>query len=112
MRLLVVSARYPSGDRPAAGAFVRDRLTGLYATVVAPPRYDRPGWLRYLALTWSALTARGRFDGVECHFVMPSGPVGLLAARLRRVPLLAVAHGSDVRTIAHRSPLQIGRAHV
>lgn len=105
MRLLVVSARYPSGDRPAAGAFVRDRLTGVDATVVAPARYDRPGWLRYLPLTWSALTARGRFDGVECHFVMPSGPVGLLAARLRRVPLVAVAHGSDVRTIAHRSPV-------
>jgi glycosyltransferase involved in cell wall biosynthesis len=105
MRLLVVSARFPSGDRPAAGAFVRDRLTGVDATVVAPARYDRPGWLRYAALTWRALTARGRFDGVECHFVMPSGPVGLVAARLRRLPLVVVAHGSDVRTIAHRSPL-------
>ena len=105
MRLLVVSARYPSGDRPAAGSFVRDRLAGVDATVMAPARYDQPGWLRYVVLTWQALTARGRFDGVECHFVMPSGPVGLLAARLRRIPLVVIAHGSDVRTIAHRSPL-------
>src|SRR5919106_299552 len=103
MRLLVVSARYPSGDRPAAGSFVRDRLAGVNATVVAPARYDQPGWQRYVALTWQALTARGRFDGVECHFVMPSGPVGLLAARLRRIPLVVVAHRSPLhRWLARR----------
>lgn len=106
MRLLVITARYPSPDRPAAGAFVQARLGGLDAHVVAPARYDEPGWRRYLALTAGAVRTRGRFDGVEGHFVVPSGMVALLAARLRRLPLVVVAHGSDVRSIAHRGRIQ------
>ncbi len=105
MRLLVVTARFPTPDRPAAGAFVRDRLGDLDAVVVAPARYDLPGWRRYVSLTWRALTARGRFDGVEGHFVLPSGVVALLAARLRGIPLVVYAHGRDVREIAGRNPL-------
>lgn len=103
MRLLVVTARYPTADRPAAGAFVRERLRGAAATVIAPDRYDEPGWRRYLGLTWRAVRTRGAFDGVEGHFVLPSGVVALLAARTRRLPLVVVAHGSDVRSIASRS---------
>ena len=103
MRLLVITARYPTTDRPAAGAFVRNRLMGVAARVIAPTRYDRPGWRRYLAMTWSSLTARGRFDGVEGHFVVPSGAVALLAARIRGLPLVIYAHGSDVREMADRN---------
>jgi glycosyltransferase involved in cell wall biosynthesis len=105
MRLLVVTARYPTPDRPAAGAFVRDRLRdpSLFATVIAPRRYDRPGWRRYLRMLWAAVTQRGRFDGVEGHFVLPSGVIALLAARIRRLPLVIVAHGSDVREMAQRN---------
>ncbi|MDQ2853510.1 MAG: glycosyltransferase [Chloroflexota bacterium] len=107
MRLLVVSARYPTPDRPSAGTFVRDRLRdpSLRATVVAPTRYDLPGWRRYLSLLWRAVTARGPFDGVEGHFVLPSGPIALLAARLRRLPLVVYAHGGDVREMAQRNRL-------
>jgi hypothetical protein len=38
MRLLVVTARFPTADRPAAGAFVRERLaeSGVDAVVIAP----------------------------------------------------------------------------
>lgn len=105
MRLLVVTARYPTPDRPAAGTFVRDRLAdpSLTATVIAPARYSTPGWLRYLAMLWSALTRRGRFDGVEGHFVLPSGVIALLAARLRGLPLVVYAHGGDVREMANRN---------
>lgn len=105
MRLLVVTARYPTPDRPAAGAFVRDRLNdpSLVSTVIAPPSYATPGWRRYLAMLWSGLTQRGRFDGVEGHFVLPSGAIALLAARLRRLPLVIVAHGGDVRDMANRN---------
>jgi glycosyltransferase involved in cell wall biosynthesis len=106
MRLLVVTARYPTADRPAAGAFVARRLEGLAGvTVIAPDRYDRPGWLRYLVLLWRALSARGSYAGVEGHFVLPSGPIALLAARLRRIPLVVYAHGGDVREMAHANPI-------
>jgi glycosyltransferase involved in cell wall biosynthesis len=84
---------------------VRDRLhdPALFATVIAPRHYARPGWLRALQLLWGALTRRGRFDGVEGHFVLPSGPIALLAARIRGLPLVVFAHGSDVRVMAHRN---------
>jgi len=105
MRLLVVTARYPTPDRPAAGAFVRDRLgdPGLEAIVVGPHRYGGSRWGRFARLVWEALTTRGHFDGVEAHFVLASGPPALLAARLRGLPLVVYAHGSDVRDAAHRS---------
>jgi glycosyltransferase involved in cell wall biosynthesis len=107
MRLLVITARYPTPDRPAAGGFVRDRLADpqLTSVVVAPRRYDNPAWLRYLALLWGGVTARGRFDGVEGHFVLPSGFVALVVARLRRLPLVVYAHGGDVREVANRNRL-------
>lgn len=107
MRLLVITARYPTPDRPAAGVFVRDRLgdPGLEAQVIAPRDYASAGWRRYLGLLVRALTRRGRFDGVEGHFVLPSGPIALLAARLRRLPLVVYAHGGDVREMAARNRL-------
>jgi D-inositol-3-phosphate glycosyltransferase len=105
MRLLVITARFPTSDRPAAGLFVRERLAdpGLSSVVVAQRRYDRPGWQRYVSLVWRALTQRGHFDGVEGHFVLPSGAVALAAARLRGLPLVIYAHGGDVREMAGRN---------
>lgn len=105
MRLLVVTARYPTPDRPAAGTFVRDRLgdPSVVPTVIAPLHYRGPGWLRALLMLWGSLTRRGQFDGVEGHFVLPSGPIALLAARMRGLPLVVFAHGSDVRVMAHRN---------
>jgi glycosyltransferase involved in cell wall biosynthesis len=107
MRLLVVTARYPTLDRPAAGAFVRDRLRDprLQATVVAPHRYDGARWARFARLVWEALSTRGRFDGVEGHFVLATGPLALIGARIRGLPLVVYAHGTDVRDAAHRSAL-------
>jgi len=107
MRLLVVTARYPTPDRPAAGRFVEERLSdpALRSSVVAPRRYDVPGWRRYASLGWRAATARGRFDGVEGHFVLYSGVVALAAARIRGLPLVIYAHGGDVREMARRNPL-------
>jgi glycosyltransferase involved in cell wall biosynthesis len=105
MRLLVVTARYPTPDRPAAGRFVQERLAdpNLRAVVIAPRRHDAPGWLRYLSLAWRAVTQRGRFDGVEGHFVLYSGVIALAAARIRGLPLVVYAHGSDVREMPRRN---------
>jgi D-inositol-3-phosphate glycosyltransferase len=107
MRLLVVTARFPTRDRPAAGAFVRDRLADpeVESVVIAPHDYAGSPTTRYLSLLWRALRARGPFDGVEGHFVLPSGVLALLVARVRRLPLVVYAHGSDVRELAHRNPL-------
>jgi glycogen synthase len=104
MRLLVITARYPIPEQPAAGIFVQRRLADpdLRATVVAPSTLRSPWWLRYGGLLWRGLAARGRFDGVEGHFALPSGVVALFVARLRRLPLVVVAHGSDVGAIADR----------
>ena len=107
MRLLVVTARYPTADRPAAGAFVRDRLRDprLKSLVVAPGHYGGSSWIRYSRLLWRGLTTRGHFDGVEGHFVVPSGFIALVVARVRRLPLVVYAHGGDVRDMAHRNVL-------
>ncbi len=107
MRLLVITARYPTADRPAAGAFVRDRLagSGLSARIVAPRRYGGSTWWRYATLLWRGLTTRGHFDGVEGHFVVPSGFIALVVARVRRLPLVVYAHGGDVREVAQRNHL-------
>jgi glycosyltransferase involved in cell wall biosynthesis len=107
MRLLVVTTRFPTPDRPAAGAFVADRLRdpSLHVRVVAPRRYDGSRLGRYARLWWDALTTRGRFDGVEGHFVLPAGPAALVAARLRRRPLVVYAHGGDVRDAVRGSRL-------
>ena len=105
MRLLVITARYPTPDRPAAGSFVRDRLgdPAVEAEIIAPRGYGSAGWRRYTGLLMRALTRRGRFDGVEGHFVLPSGPIALVAARLRRLPLVIYAHGGDLREMAARN---------
>jgi len=71
--------------------------------VIAPRSYRGSVVLRYLDLTWRAMTARGHFDGVEVHWLFPTGLIGLLAARLRGIPLVVYAHGDDVKESPHRS---------
>jgi glycosyltransferase involved in cell wall biosynthesis len=61
--------------------------------------------MRYLDLARRALTARGTFAAVEAHVLFPVGLIGLVAARIRGVPLVVVAHGSDVRVTAQRNRL-------
>ena len=105
-RILLVTGLWPTPDMPSAGSFVRDRVKGLDGfTVIGPDRYDVPMPWRYLKLAWRALTASGRFDGVEAHVLFPTGFIGLLAARLRGIPLLVYVHGSEVTTTAHENAL-------
>jgi glycosyltransferase involved in cell wall biosynthesis len=61
--------------------------------------------MRAVGLLWRALTERRRFDGVEGHFVLPTGPIALLAARMRGLPLVVFAHGTDVRELSRRNQL-------
>jgi glycosyltransferase involved in cell wall biosynthesis len=54
-----------------------------------------------------SLLDEGGFDAVHVHWVVPNGPIGALAARGRRVPLVVSVHGSDV-AVAERS-FAVGR---
>ncbi len=42
------------------------------------------------------LTREIKFDIMHAHWVVPNGPVAMIAARLRRLPLIVSLHGSDV----------------
>ena len=110
-RLLLVTNMYPTPDRPEVGPFVARRVASLRASgvevvVAGPSSYRNNTAWRHLQIAWRALTARGRFDGVEAHPLYAAGVIGLIAARIRRRPLLAYAHGGDVADYAMR-----GRIH-
>ena len=110
IRLLFVTSLYPTPDRPQMGAFVARRVDelrsrGVEVVVAAPSNYSHSILRRHLGILHTALTARGRFDGVEGHVVYPTGLIAWLAARLRRRPVLLYAHGSDVLVAARKSRL-------
>src|SRR5262245_50668115 len=110
LRLLLISSLYPTADRPDVGPFVERRVLdararGSTIRVVAAGSYRGSVALRYLRLAWAALTARGTFDGAETHVLFPTGLIGMVAARLRRIPHLVYAHGSDLEVVSRRSSL-------
>ena len=107
-RLLLVTNMYPTSDRPEIGPFVARRVAslrsrGVDVIVAGPSSYRRSSAIRHLQIAWRALTAKGPFDGVEAHPFYAAGVIGLVAARLRRKPLVAYAHGSDVAVHAPHS---------
>ena len=105
MRLLVVTGLWPTDDAPTAGTFVRERLENTNAVVIAARSYRRGPLFRYARMLLCALTVRGQFDGVEAHVLFPAGMIGLLASRIRRIPLVVVVHGSDISYTARRGRL-------
>lgn len=97
MRLLIVTRIWPTIDAPSAGIFVYNR-TRDRDVVVARAHHQHRHWiLALLGFAWDTVRTRGPVDGVEAHVVYPAGFVGWLTARLRRVPLVVYAHGTDVR---------------
>ena len=107
-RLLIVTNMYPTPDRPQTGPFVALRVAalrerGVEVVVAGPSGYRGSSFMRHLRIAWRALTARGHFDGVEAHGVYLAGVLALPAARLRRIPLLAYAHGGDVADYGQRN---------
>ena len=107
-RLLLVTNIYPTPDRPNMSPFVARRVAalrqrGVEVVVAGPTSYRSNSLFRHLGIARRALTARGRFDGVESHPVYFAGVIGLLAARMRRIPMVAYAHGGDVADYARRN---------
>lgn len=102
-RLLIVTRIWPTADAPSSGIFVANRCRGMPNVVVARARHQHRHWvLALLGFAWDTLRVRGPFDGVEAHVVYPAGLVGWVTARLRRIPLVVYAHGTDVREAPNR----------
>ena len=102
VRILLVSQLYPGPADPDLGVFVRDLETQLIArgNDVEHAVLDRRagGKARYLELARDTITRARRFqpDVVYAHFLVPTG---LIAALASRAPLVATAHGRDVRNV-------------
>lgn len=59
-----------------------------------------------------SLTHRHRFDLIHAHWVLPNGAPAVIAARLRRLPLVVSLHGSDVYLASRGCPLALSAAAV
>ena len=95
--IVLLTRIWPTRDRPSVGTFIRERATGVEGLRVVRPRWPwLPSPLLYPLLLIDVLRA-GPIRGVEAHMLMPTGLVGLVAATLRRVPLVVYSHGGDVR---------------
>jgi glycosyltransferase involved in cell wall biosynthesis len=103
-QIALVTRLWPTIERPGVGTFVRERTLGVAGMRVVKPRREgmsRP--LLYAVLLWDALRRSAGIDGVEAHMILPTGLVGLIAARVRRVPLVVYSHGRDVRSYVEQS---------
>jgi glycosyltransferase involved in cell wall biosynthesis len=105
MRLLVVTAMWPTPDAPFRGPFVARQVEALRrqghvvdVAWVPRGRLGPLGWQKYPRLWWRARRpARpGAYDAVIGHLLWPAGQFALAAARRAGVPAIVVAHGQDV----------------
>ena len=102
MRILLVSQMYPGPDDPDLGTFVArmERVFAERGHDIERAVLDRRagGRRRYLGLAGRTFTAARRFrpEVVYAHFLVPTG---LLAALAGGTPVVATAHGRDVRNI-------------
>lgn len=102
--LLVLTRIWPTAARPSVGSFIRARVQGVEEARVVRPRWPGlPRLLIYPLLLLDLLRAP-RPRGIEAHMLVPTGFVGLIAARLRGVPLVIYVHGGDVRDWTKRPP--------
>jgi glycosyltransferase involved in cell wall biosynthesis len=112
MRILLVTQMWPTESDPDLGAFLlplRRELTALGHEVEVAAIGRRGGApTKYARLTADAVRAarRGKPDVVFAHFLFPAGAAGLTAARAAGVPLVVMAHGTDVANL-ERTPLRM-----
>ena len=138
-RLLTLTAAWPSRRFPRAGGFIRVLTQGMRAEgfdvrVVAPGARggvegavgfpapvvrlkaaapSRVLQLLYVMSAAGACVREGRArpaDALLVHWVLPSGPAALWAARRLGIPLYAWAHGSDLEVYAARGGFLRGAA--
>jgi glycogen(starch) synthase len=105
MRVLLVTQMWPTESEPDLGAFLLPLRRELVAlghdvdVVAISRRGGSPS--KYARLAADAVRAARRFkpDVVFAHFLFPAGAAGLAAARVARVPLVVMAHGTDVANL-------------
>jgi len=108
MRILLVTQMWPGPRDPDLGVFVFDIVRELrrLGHEVEVSAIDRRGGspLKYARLSGASVAAARRFapDVVFAHFLFPAGAAGAAAAAAARVPLVVMAHGTDVEN-ARRS---------
>jgi glycosyltransferase involved in cell wall biosynthesis len=111
MRILLVTQMWPGPSDPDLGVFVYDiacelRRLGHEVQVRAIDRRGG-GPVKYARLSGAAVVAARRFapDVVFAHFLFPAGAAGAAAAVAARVPLVVMAHGTDVENALRSSAL-------
>ncbi len=97
MKILVMTAMYPTPTNPAFGSFVKTQVEALRDAGVDIELLIMAGRFRKLIYPRSVFQLRrrlrrGDIDLVHAHFSY----VGLMARMQRRVPLVATFHGSDL----------------
>jgi glycosyltransferase involved in cell wall biosynthesis len=111
MRVLLVTQMWPTESEPDLGAFLlplRRELVALGHEVDVVAISRRGGSpTKYARLAADAVRAarRTKPDVVFAHFLFPAGAAGLAAARTARVPLVVMAHGTDVANL-QRAPVR------
>ena len=106
LRVLMISNMYPSPAEPGYGSFVQRQEERLQARHPVEIRLicsqQRGGGLanvaKYAALMGKTLaaTARGDYDLVHAHYLLPVAAFALIPAVVRRKPLVITAHGTDI----------------
>jgi glycosyltransferase involved in cell wall biosynthesis len=108
VRILLVTQMWPGPRDPDLGAFVelvaRELRRLGHEVDVRAIDHRGGGPAKYARLSAEAVAAarRRRPDVVFAHFLFPAGAAGVAAAAAARVPLVVMAHGTDVEN-ARRS---------
>jgi len=97
VRVLVLTAMYPSAERPAAGTFVKQQVESLLAAGidVEVQAFDGAGSLKNYVRAGLEVRRRLRhehFDLVHAHY----GLTGLPACMQTKAPVVITYHGSDL----------------
>jgi len=105
MRILLVTQMWPTPGDPDLGSFLlplrRELVAQGHEVEVAAIGRRGGAPTKYAQLTADAVLAARRCepDVVFAHFLFPAGAAGLAAALAARVPLVVMAHGTDVANL-------------
>jgi teichuronic acid biosynthesis glycosyltransferase TuaC len=97
MKVLVLTAMYPTPENPAFGSFVRTQVESLkragvdVEVLLLNGRFRKWNYLKGIFQLRRRL-ARGSFDLVHAHF----GYAGMVARTQSKVPVVVTFHGDDL----------------